>query len=91
MVSDTVEVVSVVWVIVPCVKLGTTGTALAGAARQSNSKNEYLLTITPYWILSSVTCWPVATVPAPPAVTVIAPALVIVPASVPAVPALVEV
>ena len=29
MVSDTVEVVSVFEVIVPCVKLGTTGTAIA--------------------------------------------------------------
>ncbi len=46
MVSVIVDVVSVVEVIEPCVKLGTTGTALAGDARQSNSKKDILLTIT---------------------------------------------
>ena len=46
MVSVIVDVVSVVEVIEPWVKLGTTGTALAGDARQSNSKKGILLTIT---------------------------------------------
>ena len=46
MVSVIVDVVSVVEVIEPCVKLGTTGTALAGDARQSISKKGILLTIT---------------------------------------------
>ena len=40
--------------------------------------------------VNSFTNCPVATVPAPPPVTVIAPEVVIVPASVPAVPAAVE-
>ena len=71
--------------------MGTTGTASAGDASMRNSKNENLLTITHYFIVSSVTCCPVATVPAPPAVIVIAPALVMVPASVSFVPAAVEV
>ena len=90
MVSVIVDFVSVVEVIEPWVKLGTTGTALAGNARQRNSKKGVLLTITPYCIVSSVTCCPVATVPAPPAVIVITPADVIVPAKSPAVPAAVE-
>ena len=89
MVSVIVDVVSIVEVIEPCVKLGTTGTALAGDARQSNSKKGILLTIT-YCIVSVVTCCPVATVPAPPAVIAMAPADVIVPAKSPAVPAAVE-
>ena len=89
MVSVTVLVVSVVEVIEPWVKFGTTGTALAGDARKNNSKKGTLLTMT-YCIVSSVTCCPVATVPAPPAVIVITPADVIVPAKSPAVPAAVE-
>ena len=87
----TVEVVSVVEVIEPCVKLGTTGTAPAGGAKKSNSKKGNFLTITLYFIVSEVTCCPVATVPAPPAVIVMTPALVMVPASVSFVPAAVEV
>ena len=97
MVSVTVEVVSVFEVIEPCVKLGTTGTAIAVLALAR--------TVTPtirtrYFFIShlstksvsvnSFTNWPTATVPAPPPVTVIAPAVVIVPARLPAVPDAVE-
>ena len=90
MVSVTVLVVSVVEVIEPWVKFGTTGTALAGDASKNNSKKGTLLTMT-YFIVNEVTCCPVATVPAPPAVSVTAPALVMVPASVSFVPAAVDV
>ena len=41
--------------------------------------------------VSSVTNWPVAVVPAPPAVSVMDPSALIVPASVPALPAALEV
>ena len=97
MVSDIVDVVSVREVIEPCVKLGTTGTAIAveALARAITptviTRYSFISYHKSYLIVSSVTCCPVATVPAPPAVSVIAPALVIVPASVSFAPAAVEV
>ena len=97
MVSVTVLVVSVVEVIEPCVKLGTTGTAIAvdALARAITptviARYSFISYHKSYLIVSSVTCCPVATVPAPPAVSVIAPALVIVPASVSFAPAAVDV
>ena len=95
MVSVTVLVVSVVEVIEPCVKLGTTGTAIAvealARAITPTVIARYILIFNHYLIVNSVTCCPVATVPAPPAVIVIAPALVMVPASVSFAPAAVEV
>ena len=92
MVSETVEVVSVFEVIEPCVKFGTTGTAYAdGMILKRSSSILYLFMISQnQFTVNSLTNWPTATVPAPPPVTVIAPAVVIVPASVPAVPAAVE-
>ena len=92
-VSVTVEVVSVFEVIDPWVKFGTTGTAYADGMILKRSSSILYLFIIPQnqLIVNSFTNCPVATVPAPPAVTVITPALVIVPASVPAVPAVVEV
>ena len=92
-VSVTVLVVSVLLVIEPCVKFGTTGTAYADGMILKRSSSILYLFIVPQnqLIVNSFTNCPVATVPAPPAVTVITPALVIVPASVPAVPAVVEV
>ena len=92
-VSVTVLVVSVLLVIEPCVKFGTTGTAYADGMILKRSSSILYLFIVPQnqFIVNSFTNCPVATVPAPPAVTVITPALVIVPASVPAVPAVVEV
>jgi len=88
-----VLVVSVLLVIEPCVKFGTTGTAYADGMILKRSSSILYLFIVPQnqLIVNSFTNCPVATVPAPPAVTVITPALVIVPASVPAVPAVVEV
>ena len=87
------EVVSVFEVIDPWVKFGTTGTAYADGMILKRSSSILYLFIVPQnqLIVNSFTNCPVATVPAPPAVTVITPALVIVPASVPAVPAVVEV
>ena len=92
MVSETVEVVSVFEVIEPCVKFGTTGTAYAdGMILKRSSSILYLFMISQnQFMVNSLTNCPVATVPAPPPVTVIAPEVVIVPASVPAVPAAVE-
>jgi len=92
-VSVTVLVVSVLLVIEPCVKFGTTGTAYADGMILKRSSSILYLFIVPQnqLIVNSFTNCPVATVPAPPAVTVMTPALVIVPASVPAVPAVVEV
>ena len=92
-VSVTVLVVSVFEVIDPWVKFGTTGTAYADGMILKRSSSILYLFIIPQnqLIVNSFTNCPVATVPAPPAVTVITPALVIVPASVPAVPAVVEV
>ena len=90
--------VSVLLVIEPWVKLGTTGTAVAVLAfARTNTptiRTRYFFIChysTNQFIVNSLTNWPVATVPAPPAVTVITPALVIVPANVSFVPAVVEV
>ena len=85
-------VVSVWEVIEPCVKFGTTGTAIAGDPNKNARRNNLFMTIySGYLIVISVTNCPVAEVPAPPAVRVIAPADVIVPARDPALPAAVEV
>ena len=43
MVSVTLEVVSVCLVIEPCVKLGTTGTAIAGDPNNSVRRNNFLM------------------------------------------------
>ena len=94
MVSDTVEVVSVFEVILPCVKFGTTGTAIAVLALARTDAPTIRTSIRfitqSLFTVNSFTNWPTATVPAPPPVTVIAPAVVIVPARLPAVPAAVE-
>lgn len=90
MVSVTVLVVSVVLVMLPWVKFGTTGTARAVCAvartDATATRTRFIMFMT-HRTVSSVTNCPVACVPAPPAVKVIAPAEVIVPARVPAVPA----
>ena len=90
----TVEVVSVVEVIEPWVKLGTTGTAiavLALARTYAPTTRTSILFITHQSIVSSFTNCPVATVPAPPAVRETAPEVKIVPARSPAVPEPVDV
>ena len=91
MVSVTVLVVSVVEVIAPWVKLGTTGTAVAVLALARTNTPTARTSIffichysTNYWIVNVVTTCPVAVVPAPPAVKPIAPSVAIVPASEPA-------
>ena len=86
MVSVTLDDVSVTEVIDPCVKFGTTGTALAAPDPLSNSNIVIRVFITSYLIVISLTNWPVAFVPAPPAVKVTPPADVNVPAKVPATP-----
>ena len=92
-VSCTVLVVSVFEVIEPCVKLGTTGTALTLCCMSAVST---VATITRFFFIyhlmvNSFTNCPVATVPAPPAVMVMTPALVMVPANVSFAPAAVDV
>ena len=96
-VSVTVDVVSVLLVIEPWVKLGTTGTAVAVLAFAGQTHSQLgqgtfssVIIAQTYWTVNSLTNWPVATVPAPPAVIVITPAVVIVPAKSPAVPAAVD-
>ena len=94
MVSVTVEVVSVFEVIEPCVKLGTTGTAiavLALARTDAPTTRTSIFFISHQSTVNSFTNCPVATVPAPPAVSVIAPDVKIVPAKSPAVPEPVDV
>ncbi len=86
MVSVTLDDVSVTEVIDPCVKFGTTGTALAVPDPLNSSNIVIRVFITSYLIVISLTNWPVAFVPAPPAVKAIAPAELIVPARVPATP-----
>jgi len=92
MVSVTVEVVSVRDVMLPCWKLGTTGTAFAvltfaRASATTNVARSFFISHVQS-IEISETNWPVALVPAPPAVSVITPAEVIVPARLPATPPL---
>jgi len=83
-------VVSVLLVIEPCVKFGTTGTAIAVLAfTRTNAPATRTSTFfighsSYYCIVSVVTTCPVAVVPAPPAVSVIAPSVAIVPARLPA-------
>ena len=93
MVSTTFDFVSVVLVIDPWVKLGTTGTACAAPCsapkikpRPIDSDNLDITIYPTYLIVSSEMNCPVAEVPAPPAVNAIVPAESIVPASAPAVP-----
>ena len=86
MVSVTVDVVSVVDCIEPCVKLGTTGTAMAvlALARTNAPTVRTSIFFIYHCIVNVVTTWPVAVVPAPPAVSEIAPSVAIVPARLPA-------
>ena len=87
MVSVIFCVVSVWLVIDPCVKLGTTGTAIAGDPSKNATRNNLFMTIyLTYLIVISETNCPVALVPAPPAVNDIVPAELIVPAREPATP-----
>jgi len=94
-VSVTVEVVSVRDVMLPCWKLGTTGTAFAvltfartmATATVTNVVRSFFITHVQSIEISETNC-PVADVPAPPAVSVITPAEVIVPARLPATPPL---
>ena len=85
MVSVTVDVVSVLLVIEPCVKLGTTGTATAVLAlTRTNAPTVRTSIFFIYHLIVNVlVTWPVAVVPAPPAVSVIVPPLLIVPANAP--------
>ena len=88
MVSVIFCVVSVWLVMEPCVKLGTTGTAIAGDPSNSVKRSNLFIVI--YYqsitVISETNC-PIPLEPAPPAVTVITPADVTVPARDPAVPA----
>ena len=69
MVSVIFCVVSVWLVIDPWVKLGTTGTAIAGDPSKNATRNNLLITIySNYLMVISDTNCPVALVPAPPAV-----------------------
>ena len=92
MVSVTVEVVSVRDVMLPCWKLGTTGTASAVLTLARTNMATDIASILFISHVQSIeiseTNWPVALVPAPPAVSVITPAEVIVPARLPATPPL---
>jgi len=87
MVSVIFCVVSVLLVIDPWVKFGTTGTAIAGDPKNNTMRNNFFMMIPQSITVISETNCPVAVVPAPPAVTVRAPVVAIVPANVPAVPA----
>ena len=77
-------------VIEPCVKLGTTGTAIAvlalarTVAPTIRTSTFFISHSSYYFIVSVVTTCPVAVVPAPPAVSEIAPSVAIVPARLPA-------
>ena len=86
MVSVTVEVVSVFEVIEPCVKLGTTGTAVAvlALARTNAPTVRTSIFFIYHLIVNVLVIWPVAVVPAPPAVSVTSPEDLIVPANEPA-------
>jgi hypothetical protein len=87
MVSVIFCVVSVWLVIDPCVKLGTTGTAIAGdPSKNATKSNLFMVIYTSYLMVISDTNCPVALVPAPPAVNDIVPAELIVPAREPATP-----
>ena len=85
MVSLTVLVVSVFEVIEPCVKLGTTGTAMTvlALARTNAPTVRTSIFFIYHLIVNVLVTWPVAVVPAPPAVSVIVPPLLIVPANPP--------
>ena len=78
-------VVSVLLVIEPCVKFGTTGTAIAVltfARTNAPTVRTSIFFISHYSIVNEVTTCPIADVPAPPGVTVIPPTVSIAPANV---------
>ena len=86
MVSVTVVFVTVLLVMEPCVKFGTTGTAIAVLtfARTNAPTVRTSIFFIYHLIVNVLVIWPVAVVPAPPAVSVISPEDLIVPAKPPA-------
>ena len=86
MVSDVVTVWVVTEVMLPCVKLGTTGTAdavLALARTYAPTAMTSIRFITHQFMDNSVTNCPVVVVPLPPPTAVTAPEVKIVPEPVP--------